>query len=224
MTESNGYDKIIPALLKAQSTMGALTKSSKNPFFKSKYADIADVFEVLREPFEDNNLCLTQSLQVMPCGKRTSLKTMIFHESGQFLESSILLPEISDPQKIGSSITYYRRYSVMAMAKLVPVDDDGNEASGHNDAKRAKAKADYEKRANAKKTAVNQVAKVDPEKAKFIRKKLRDYPDYEKQIDQFLLANKMQIEDLTVEFAERISLKINDLEEEAISLLREARG
>ena len=40
------------------------------------------------------------------------------------------LPDIQDPQKLGSCITYYRRYTLASLLGLQAEDDDGNAASG----------------------------------------------------------------------------------------------
>ena len=119
--------EIATALNKAQAVMGGAKKDKNNPFFKSKYADLASVFEAIREPFADNGLSITQPMEVLENG-RTVLKTKLLHISGEMIESSMLLPEIADCQKLGSAITYLRRYSLMAIAGISPEDDDGNAA------------------------------------------------------------------------------------------------
>ena len=43
--------------------------------------------------------------------------------------SGLKLPEITDPQKLGSCITYYRRYTLSSLLGLQSEDDDGNTAS-----------------------------------------------------------------------------------------------
>lgn len=119
--------KIAEALSKAQATMSGAKKHSKNPYFNSKYSDLASVFEAIREPLTSNGLAVSQSIDVVD-GKQV-IRTMLLHVSGEYLESTMFLPVESNPQKLGSAITYYRRYSLMAICGLPAEDDDGNAAS-----------------------------------------------------------------------------------------------
>lgn len=121
--------KLAEALNKAQGTMSGAKKDKKNPFYKSSYADLSSVFDAIREPFAANGLSVTQTMGVLESG-RTLLKTSLLHSSGERIDSEMLLPDIADPQKLGSAITYYRRYSLMAIAGIPAEDDDGNAASG----------------------------------------------------------------------------------------------
>jgi hypothetical protein len=128
MSEENKMSKLATALCKAQGIMGGAKKDKNNPFYKSKYADLASVFDVIKDPFADNGLAISQTMDVLENG-RTVLKTILLHASGEFLESRMILPEISDPQKLGSAITYFRRFGLMAIAGIPAEDDDGNAAT-----------------------------------------------------------------------------------------------
>ena len=69
-------------------------------------------------------------LQPIKDGEQYSI---IFDLDGGSVESSLKLPTDLDAQKIGSAITYYRRYTLVALLGLQAEDDDGNVASGkHN--------------------------------------------------------------------------------------------
>lgn len=116
------------ALSKAQSVMSGAKKDKKNPFFKSAYADLASVFDAIREPFAENGLSVSQTMDVLECGRQV-LVTLLLHESGQCIEGRMLLPDDPNPQKMGSAITYFRRYSLMAIAGIPAEDDDGNAAA-----------------------------------------------------------------------------------------------
>jgi len=129
MSENN-INKLAEALNKAQASMGSAKQNKSNPFFKSKYSDLSSVFEAIREPFASNGLSVCQTMRVLDNG-RTLLRTRLMHLSGQYLDSEMLLPDIVDPQKFGSSISYYKRFALMAIAGVSSSDedDDGNEAS-----------------------------------------------------------------------------------------------
>jgi hypothetical protein len=74
-----------------------------------------------------NGLCIVQVTGIDD-GGRTRLCTTLYHESGECLESWVLLPDIADPQKVGSALTYYRRYAICAMLNLSAEDDDAQAA------------------------------------------------------------------------------------------------
>lgn len=121
-------DNLPAALARAQSQMNGAKKDKKNPFFKSSYADLSSVFEAIKVPFAENGLAVSQTIEVTE-DYRQVLVTTLMHTSQQTLHSRMLLPDIADPQKLGSAITYYRRYSLMAIAGIPAEDDDGNAAS-----------------------------------------------------------------------------------------------
>jgi len=125
--QKNNLSKIAEALSKAQSEMTSVKKDKENPFFKSKYANLASVYQAIKDPLFDNELTLSQPIEIE--NNRNILRTLLIHSSGQYLESKMILPDLQDPQKIGSAITYYRRYSIMALIGVPAEDDDGNSAS-----------------------------------------------------------------------------------------------
>jgi hypothetical protein len=139
-------------ILKIQSEIGVLSKTETNPFFKSKYLDINGLLAQLVPLLEKHGLTVTQPLRIID-GKNT-LTTLIHDGELLVLNSEILLPDIQDPQKIGSAITYYRRYSLQSLFLLQAEDDDGN--------KGAEKVIDYGKKETTKDyQATNKKAKED---------------------------------------------------------------
>lgn len=124
---SEQIDLITAALAKAQSEIENPSKDSTNPHFKSRYADLANVLEVCREPLSKNGLCVTQPLFME--GDKIVLATILSHTSGQWIKSFIPLP-VQKPgsQEIGSCITYMRRYSLSALVGVFQEDDDAEAA------------------------------------------------------------------------------------------------
>lgn len=124
--ESSIYKK----LLDIQKQVGGIKKDSKNPFYNSKYFDINAVLAVIKPVLNEVDLVLTQALNVVE--GRTALNTTI-KDSGtlESVQSNCLLPEGLDAQKMGSAITYLRRYSIQTLLALEAVDDDGNVAIGN---------------------------------------------------------------------------------------------
>ena len=119
------------AFAKAQSEFPLVKKTDANPFFKSKYAGLPSILEVVLPVLHENGLYLTQS--PVTDGDRIGIKTMILHtESSESLEGTFTVNLAkNDPQGAGSAITYCRRYALVSMLGLnVDEDDDGNHASG----------------------------------------------------------------------------------------------
>jgi ERF superfamily len=150
MQTSEQIAELAAALATAQAAMRGALKDSENPFFRSKYADLASVWEACREPLTANHLAIVQFPTATFEGKpeayewttRTgevrygvrvptvvSVLTRLMHSSGQWLEdtTSTMLAN-ADPQSIGSAVTYLRRYALAAVAGVAPEDDDAEAA------------------------------------------------------------------------------------------------
>jgi len=133
---SQEVKELATALSKAQGEMVPAKKSAENPFFKSKYADLASVWDVCREPLSKNGLSIIQATAI--ADGKTLLRTILLHSSGQWVESQYPVnPVKTDPQGVGSAITYARRYTLMAMVGIAPEEDD---VEGAVDRSPAKAK------------------------------------------------------------------------------------
>ena len=131
MKSSESIKNLASALCKAQEEMGGAVKESKNPFFKSDYADLTSVIKAIKEPFANNGLSYTQ----FPTNDegRIGVVTMLMHESGEYLEHSYTLPTTkADPQAAGSAITYARRYALQSIAGIPTADDDAESAMIRN--------------------------------------------------------------------------------------------
>jgi len=127
MKTSQETDKIYPAFLKMQRELGKAKKSSDNPFFKSKYADLASVHEACEDAMIANGFGVTQGHGLEPV---PHLYTRLIHASGQWFESAMPLILVKqDAQALGSFTTYARRYALVAMLNMLAEDDDGNAAS-----------------------------------------------------------------------------------------------
>lgn len=130
MKTSEEIHEIASALNEAQSVMTCAVKGSKNPFFKSSYADLAAVMQAISKPFAENDLSFVQSPGFD--GKNVTVTTRIMHSSGQWIEGTCVLPPTkNDAQGYGSAITYAKRYGLQAMAGVPSADDDGNAAVKH---------------------------------------------------------------------------------------------
>lgn len=119
-------DQLLPALFKAQGELEHAKKTSDNPHFKSKYADLAEVLDTAKPALQKNNLLVTHWREVDE-HLNEYLITTLYHTSGQFIRSrTILLPVKKDPQGYGGAVTYARRYDLSAILGLAQDDEDGN--------------------------------------------------------------------------------------------------
>lgn len=122
-------DKVAAALVKAQRSFSPALKTSTNPHFRSKYADLSACVEAVIDALNANGLYLLQKQH--PHDGGVAIETIFVHESGETISAGVLsVPAAKqDPQGYGSALTYARRYSLMAACGIAPEDDDGNAAS-----------------------------------------------------------------------------------------------
>jgi len=122
-------DKLAKALAKAQLEIQNAEKDTENDFLNSKYASLAAVMSVCREPLAKNGLAIVQLPRLTQSPGVVELETMLMHESGQYLSTIWqMAPPKTDPQGLGSCLTYMRRYMISAMLGIAQVDDDANRA------------------------------------------------------------------------------------------------
>lgn len=121
--------QIATALVKAQRAFAPALKTSTNPHFRSRYADLAACVEAVIDALNANGIALIQRTHDSDNG--VAVETLLVHESGETISGGILhVPAAKhDPQGYGSALTYARRYSLMASCGIAPEDDDANAAS-----------------------------------------------------------------------------------------------
>ena len=127
MKMSETIAELATALSKAQGQIDDASKSADNPYYKSRYADLAAVRAVIREPLAVNDLAIIQAPRVVSGG--AEVETMLVHKSGEFMSETLFMPAgKSDPHGYASAITYARRIGIMSLLALAAYDDDGNTA------------------------------------------------------------------------------------------------
>ncbi len=114
---------IYTKLFDLQNELGTISKDATNPFYKSKYFDINSLIGQLKPLLQKHNLILLQPIT------DNQVRSIIYDLDGGSVESSMPLPTDLDAQKLGSAITYFRRYTLQSLLALQAVDDDGNLAS-----------------------------------------------------------------------------------------------
>jgi ERF superfamily len=129
MNSSQSVVKIAGALLKAQKEMGDATKSARNPFYKSTYADLNSIREIVTPALNAQGVLILQP--TLTLGEKNFVETILLHESGEFISG---ITEIKNtdgkPQSEGSGISYARRYGLQSILNVGAVDDDGEAAQG----------------------------------------------------------------------------------------------
>ena len=129
--KSEKTEKLFAALFKAKAKIAAPLKNSKNPAFKSRYADLRSVIDAVESPAREAGLFIVQS----PISEEdhAGAETYIMHESGQYISTSVIFQmQRSGPQAAGSCITYARRYALMSLFALAADDDDDGNAAQKN--------------------------------------------------------------------------------------------
>lgn len=130
MLKSESIGKLALALANAQHQMKSAAKDSTNPHFKSRYADLASIWDACRDALHANELSVTQ----IPTGNAemgsVGMLTVLMHSSGEWIggEASTKPKDLA-PQTVGSAITYLRRYGLASVVGVVAEDDDDGEAA-----------------------------------------------------------------------------------------------
>lgn len=180
--QSENINELMTALAKAQGKMSHAVKDSTNPHFKSKYADLASVWNACREPLAEQGLAVTQTMDFS--GDRQVLITTLGHSSGQWMRSLMALPPCTKPQEVGSLLSYFRRYSLASMVGVYQDDDDAETVQKvHRDAPKEVPKE------------VPRGQKLTPSQCEELCEWLIQFPDAEKGIcEKFSLSNVYDLE------------------------------
>ena len=126
MKTSETLKEISVALVSAIGEIPNPPKNATNPHFKNRYADLASIIETVKPILLKNGLTVIQGSEAD--GNIVTVRTRIVHVSGEWIETSLTMTAAgSDPQKIGSAITYARRYSISSFLNIAADDDDDGE-------------------------------------------------------------------------------------------------
>ena len=125
MEKSESIKNLTAALAKAQSVLSNAKNTADNPFYKSKYAPLGDVLDLIRPVLAKNDLSVVQYPSSQD-GKAVSIHTMLIHASGEYIDFDplTLTAEKITPQGAGAAITYGRRYTVSGIFNIASEDDD----------------------------------------------------------------------------------------------------
>src|SRR5271166_65459 len=100
MEHSQSLNELASALAKAQGKITGALKDSANPFFKSKYADLAACWDACRDALSENGLAVMQPAEVDDQGVAV-ITTLLVHASGQWVRSVLkMAPKDGSPQAV----------------------------------------------------------------------------------------------------------------------------
>lgn len=140
MTTSEQVNEIAAALAKAQGKMKNAALNKVNPHFRNRYADLAAIRDAVTPELSVNGIAATQTIGFKDDG-RQFVVTRLLHTSGQWIESACAIPPPGDMQKMGSAITYARRYSLSAICGIAADEDDDGNGSPENSRQEAQPSA-----------------------------------------------------------------------------------
>ena len=191
-TSSEQLNELFTALAKAQAEMSVAGLTNENPYFKSKYADLAEVVRASRPALTKNGLCITQQVIINEDGQ-SLLHTTLGHTSGQWIMTRMrIIPPKNDIQTLGSYITYLRRYSYAALIGVVAggEDDDGEVAmtvARETSTKGVALNTKY----NPKEQTVDTITKEQLEELEY---ELAEYPDIVENMPKALKTTSVILE------------------------------
>lgn len=178
-TQSFEINELASALAKAQAEIEIAGKKETNPFFKSKYADLAEIIRASRPALTKNGLAVMQ--QIVDEDGLTMLNTILTHSSGQWIKSTLrILPTKSDIQSFGSCITYNRRYAYASLLAIAVSDeDDDGEAAVYTERQVFAKGTSLNTKYNPKE---NQPEPITKEQREELEYELAAYPDLTEMI------------------------------------------
>jgi hypothetical protein len=143
MTETtSNKDTLAAALARAQAAMGNVTKDSANPHFRSRFASLAAVRDVVVPALAAQGIAVVQ----MPGNDeqgRVTVRTLLLHSAGELdcgtVATSATVRGGNEAQAVGSALSYLRRYALASIAGVAQEDDDGNASGPARQPRRAPA-------------------------------------------------------------------------------------
>ncbi|NHZ84359.1 MAG: hypothetical protein GWP19_00575 [Planctomycetia bacterium] len=117
--------KVYKKLFKARQEMKKASKSGDNSFKKYSYVTLEDLYNVSLPPLFKEGLLVTHP-KIYKEGILYLITKIIDIESNEYIFAESILDQSLDPQKLGSQITYFKKYDLGSLLALrTDFDDDG---------------------------------------------------------------------------------------------------
>jgi hypothetical protein len=137
MEQSEKIDELTKAYVQFQTMVKPIAKTSENPYFHSKYADLSEIIGGTKAELCKCGLSVIQGSE--PAVDGVSVTTLLMHVSGQWIKSTLYVRASKlDPQGYGSAFTYARRYSLSGILNLATEDDDDGNSATQKEIKKSK--------------------------------------------------------------------------------------
>jgi hypothetical protein len=126
MTE---HKNVFVALAAAQSEMESVVKGSVNPAFKSRYAALDDVVQVVRPALNKHGIAYFH--QIVTDERGSVMRTVLWHgASDTHVTCDVpLIVDRNNMQGFKSATTYAKRIGVESLTGIAPQDDDDGNAA-----------------------------------------------------------------------------------------------
>jgi len=140
--------ELMDALAKAQGEFSAATKDTANPFYNSKYADLATIIGAVRPSLAKHGIAFFHTV-ASDLERQTASATAHIYKGNQFVSATLEVPALGkardgkdrfDAQTIGAAQTYCRRYTAAPLLGIAQEDDDGNMVA-RDDARKVQSRA-----------------------------------------------------------------------------------
>lgn len=184
-------------MLPANKTAKIETKVGRN--FSYSYADLASVWEAIRRPLTENGFAVIQSC--LPENRKTTVITTLAHESGEWVRSILSIPTTDDPQKIGSAMTYARRY---ALCGIVGVTVEGEDDDAISAIDRKKKESSTSSKQKEKQATDAQIRKIRWQINEFSKWAKVDKKEIENKVKKATKIEHLKREFLTLKKADKL--------------------
>ena len=116
-------ETLINALIRAQKRIDHTTKDAKNPFFKSGYATLQNVFDTVKPALNEEGIYIQQVSHEREGG--VCIETIFMGHGGSVSSGQVFVPAPkNDPQAYGSAVSYAKRYSLQMACGIATTDED----------------------------------------------------------------------------------------------------
>jgi hypothetical protein len=91
-----------------------------------RYAPLASGLDIVRKTLGQHEIATVQTTAIDPAAGMVNLTTMLAHASGEWIASDwpvCALAETANPQRMGSALTYARRYALFTLVGIAGEDD-----------------------------------------------------------------------------------------------------
>lgn len=141
MKTSESIASLAKALACVQATFPKIPKTKPVSYAGRTfyYADLGEIISVVAPVLGKNGLAVSQMVE------ENKLYTRVMHESGEWLEGFVSLPDYARSQDLGAALTYLRRYTLCAAIGIQAEEDSDGEESEAPKAKKqiTKSKQEY---------------------------------------------------------------------------------